>query len=101
MPMSREVSRSSGRLILFLVMTFGFLSSLGVLWFRGEGGAISWSLLLDAGNQLLAIYAPSLAIMTAFYFAGRRGAVAGTVNCPLRTLVAAVVFIGLFAFLPT
>lgn len=97
--MKKKVNSTTGRLLIMTMVIGSAVLAFIILFVIGRGGAIAGEGIGAVINELLEIYLPLIAFMTAFYF-GQTRILSNDDKTSLETFVFSVLTIGLWVFCP-
>lgn len=97
--MTKKIASSQGRWLLMLMVIGAAVISFAVLFFIGRGGAIAAETSKTTTKELLEIYLPLIAIMSAFYF-GQDQPQFGEGKTSIEVFSFSLLTVGLWVFCP-
>ena len=97
--MNQNVSSQKGRWILMIVILGSFIASFLILFIVGRHGRIAAEGIYATIKELIGIYLPLIAMMTAFYF-GQQRAGLQTNSTTIETFVFSVLTVSAWVLIP-
>ncbi|QQO53877.1 MAG: hypothetical protein N838_11430 [Thiohalocapsa sp. PB-PSB1] len=97
--MTTSVKPQQGRLILMIIVVGSALGAFLALAYAGRDGGIIWDTVKSVMNDLLGIYLPLIAMMSAFYF-GEAKPLPERASEPVQTFLFTLITAGVWVLLP-